>query len=187
MEAEHNRFRRRHYFIKKDFQFRFILKFCLLLLAGVIISTGLLLLFSQDTLTSSFSNSRLVIEKTAFAIMPQVIYTNLITLGLITIASIVVILLVSHKLAGPLFRFEADLKIIGEGDFTKKIRLRKNDQLKSFVESINNMAESIHKKVTDIQADVETINRLASENEVPDELMKRLNELKARINKNFTL
>jgi len=38
--------RRRQYFIKRDFQFRFILKFCLIVLAGVIISTGLLFLFS---------------------------------------------------------------------------------------------------------------------------------------------
>ena len=80
--------RRRDYFVKKGFQFRFILKFCLLVFIGVVISTGLLFLFSQDTLTSSFQQSRLVIKNTGLAILPYVVYTNLITLGLITLATI---------------------------------------------------------------------------------------------------
>jgi len=54
--------KRRSYFVKKDFQFRFILKFCLLLFIGVIISTVLLPLFSWATLTSSFQQSRLVVN-----------------------------------------------------------------------------------------------------------------------------
>lgn len=187
MAAETPKFRRRHYFIKKDFQFRFIFKFCLILLSGVIISTALLYLFSQDTLTSTFSNSKLVIEKTAFAIMPAVIYTNLITLGLISIASIAVTLLVSHKLAGPMFRFEADLKVIGTGDLTMKIRLRKDDQLTPFVESINSMTESLHGKVLRIQSDVDAINDIVSKNDVPDELVNRLNDLRTNIKNGFSL
>jgi len=49
-------------YVKKDFQFRFILRFCLLLFIGVVMSTVLLFLFSQDTLTSSFQQSRLVVD-----------------------------------------------------------------------------------------------------------------------------
>ena len=37
--------KRKIHFIKKDFQFRFILKFCLVILAGVTISTGLFSFF----------------------------------------------------------------------------------------------------------------------------------------------
>ena len=111
---------RSHYFIKKDFQTKFILKFCLLLLAGVIVSTGLLFLFSQDSLTSSFQNSRLVIKNTALAILPTVVYTGLITLALLAIATIIVTLFISHRIAGPMFRFEKELKEIGEGNLTKK-------------------------------------------------------------------
>jgi len=39
--------KRRIYLVKKDFQLKFILKFCLILLAGVIVSTGLLFFLSQ--------------------------------------------------------------------------------------------------------------------------------------------
>ena len=122
-------YKRRQYFIKKEFQVKFILKFCLLIVFGAIISTGLLFLFSQDTLTSSFQQSRLVIKSTGLAILPSVLYTNLITLGLIAIAAIIVTLFVSHKMAGPLFRFEKELRNIGEGDLTTKVVVRKDDTI----------------------------------------------------------
>ena len=68
---------RKTHLIKKEFQYKFILKFCLIILAGVIVSTSLLFAFSQDTLTSSFNQSRLVIRSTGYAILPAVVYTNL--------------------------------------------------------------------------------------------------------------
>jgi len=129
-------YKRRQYFIKKDYQLKFILKFCLIILAGSIISTGVLFLFSQGTLTSSFEHSRLIIRNTGIAIMPAVILTNIITLILISIAAVVVVLFISHKIAGPMFRFEKDLKEIGEGNLTKTIALRNKDQFTKMAHSI---------------------------------------------------
>lgn len=180
-------FRRRHYFIKKDFQFRFIMKFCLLVLLGVTLSTGLLFLFSQDTLTSSFNQSRLVIESTAWAILPAVIYTNLITLGLISLATVGVTLFVSHKLAGPMYRLEADLKIIGEGDLTKRIRLRKKDQFKDLVESLNLTTAGLHEKVLALRVEVEKIIRLASEQREPEAVIEPLKALHERMGSDFKI
>jgi len=100
MSQNQHPYRRRRYFVKREFQFKFILKFCFIILIGVIFSTGLLFLFSQGTLTSSFQLSRLVIKNTASAILPAIIYTNLITLGLITLATIVVTIFISHKISG---------------------------------------------------------------------------------------
>ncbi len=158
-------YRRRHYFVKKDFQFSIILKFCLLVLIGAAISTGLLLLFSQDTLTSTFRESRLEIRSTASVIMPAVIYTNLITLGLITVATIVVTLFISHKLAGPLFRFEKELREIGEGNLTRNVCLRKNDQMIALCEDMNRMCDSLRGKITAIRDDLGEISRRAAEKE----------------------
>ena len=174
-------------FIKKDFQLKFILKFCLLILAGVIISTGALFFFSSGTLTSCFKDSRLVITNTSLAILPTVIYTNLITLGLITIASIAVTLIVSHRLFGPLYRFEKDLQEIGRGNLVKHISLRKEDQLKDFVVSINNMTASLHSKVSHIQSEVFQVIKSASLENVPKEIIEELDRLHQKIGTNFKL
>lgn len=179
--------RRRDHFVKRDFQFRWIMKFCFLVLTGAVISTGLLLLFSLDTLTSSFHQSRLVIRNTALAILPATIYTNLITLGLITLASIFVVLFISHKLAGPLFRFEKELKEIGEGDLTKRIRLRKEDQLAEMAESLNEMSARLHEKVLSVQAGLRELIELASRQNAPEMLIEEMKNLHQKIETNFRL
>lgn len=187
MSQQERTYKRRQYFIKKDFQFKFILKFCLIILIGIILSTGLLFLFSQGTLTSSFQQSRLVIKNTSLAILPAVIYTNLITLGLITLATIVVTLFVSHKIAGPLFRFEKDLKEIEKGDLTKSIKLRKKDQTTDLADSLNKMTAGLHEKVLDIRTGVENLIELASKQNAPQELIEDLNHLHQKIGMNFKI
>ena len=187
MSQQERTYKRRQYFIKKDFQFKFILKFCLIILIGTILSTGLLFLFSQGTLTSSFQQSRLVIKNTSLAILPAVIYTNLITLGLITLATIVVTLFVSHKIAGPLFRFEKDLKEIEKGDLTKSIKLRKKDQTTDLADSLNKMTAGLHEKVLDIRTGVENLIELASKQNAPQELIEDLNHLHQKIGMNFKI
>jgi methyl-accepting chemotaxis protein len=185
MSSNQYPYKRRHYFIKKGFQFKFIVKFCLIILIGVIISTGLLFLFSQGTLTSSFQQSRLVIKNTASAILSTVVYTNLITLGLITLATIAVTVFISHKIAGPMFRFEKELKEIGEGDLTKNIKLRKKDQVTEMAVSLNKMITGLHDKVLDIRSDVEHLLESASKQNAPEGLVEELNHLYQKIGNSF--
>jgi len=178
---------RKHYFIKKSFQVKLILKFCILLLVGVIFSTALLFLFSQDTLTSSFEQSRLKIRSTGFAILPSVILTNLITLGVVALATIVITLFVSHRIAGPLFRFEKELKQIGQGDLTKKVMLRQKDQMTDMAESLNEMVSSLHNKLALIQKDVEQLRNVASKQQASTELTEALTKLDRRITESFRI
>ncbi|MBW1829313.1 MAG: methyl-accepting chemotaxis protein [Deltaproteobacteria bacterium] len=168
---------RSHYFIKKDFQTKFILKFCLLLLAGVIVSTGLLFIFSRDTLTSSFQDSKLVIENTAMAILPNVLYAGLITLALLAIATIIVTLFISHRIAGPMFRFEKELKEIGKGDLTKKVSLRKKDQAQELADCINDMTASLRGKVIPIRTGLEHILKSARKQNASNDLIEELEKL----------
>jgi methyl-accepting chemotaxis protein len=180
-------YKRKIRFINKDFQFRFILKFCLLILAGTAISTGMLFFFSSGTLTSSFQDSRLVIKSTSIAILPVVLYTNLITLALITLATIVVIFIISHRLFGPLYRFEKDLEEIGQGNLKKIIRLRKHDQLTDFAAGINKMTTGMNKRVTDIETGLAEILESASQKNAPEEVVEELKCLQRKIGSNFRL
>jgi methyl-accepting chemotaxis protein len=179
--------KRRIYLVKKDFQLKFILKFCLILLAGVIVSTGLLFFLSQDTLTSSFQDSRLQIKSTGLAILPAVIYTNLFALGLVILAAIIVILFITHKIAGPLFRLEKELIRIGNGDLTGRITLRERDQITEIADSINKAADKLHQKVQEIQADVDGAVTSAERLNAPEPLMDALTRLQQKIANNFKI
>jgi methyl-accepting chemotaxis protein len=179
--------RRKTYFIKKDFQFKFILTFCAVMLGGVIISTALLFFFSQDTLTSSFTHSRLVIRSTGSAILPAVIYTNLIILGLISLATIFVTLMISHKIAGPLFRFEKELTDIGGGNLTRKIYLRKEDQMGAMADGLNSMVETLHGKMVEIRDGIAEVKEIAIARNAPDVLIGQVTLVEKRIEENFVL
>ena len=176
---------RKTYFVKKDFQIRFIVKFCMLLLAGVVVSTGLLFFFSPDSLTSSYQSSGLEIKHTNIAILPSVIVTNLITLGLITLGVIMVTLLVSHKIAGPLFRFEKELDAVAEGDLTKRIVLRQKDQGKDMADSLNRMISGFHDKVSDIRKDLDAVRESALQHNAPKVLIDELEGLDKKISRHF--
>jgi methyl-accepting chemotaxis protein len=145
---------RRQYFIKKDFQTRFIVKFILVLVIGGVISVGLTMLTTRGTLTTSYVNSRLLIQNTPLAIMPSVVLTTLITIVVVGIVIAIVTLLVSHKIAGPMYRFEKDIERIAGGDLKNHINLRKGDQFQETVKTLNSMIDSLNLKVTEIRKDV---------------------------------
>lgn len=181
-------FRRRHYFIKKEYQTRFILRFCLIALAGVALSTVLLLFFSQGTLTSSYHNSRLVVQSTTFAIMPAVLYTNLVTLLLILLATVVTVLFLSHKIAGPMLRFEKELQIVAGGDLTQQIRLREKDQFTELAQTLNAMTGSLRQRVASTHQELDRALALARAGSgVPAELLASLENLSTALTQRFNV
>lgn len=187
MHCTTQEYKRKTIYIKKDFQFKFILKFCLILLIGIVMSTGLLFLFSQETLTSSFENSRLVIKSTGIAILPVMIITNLVTLGIICIAAVIVTLLISHRIAGPMFRFEKDLHEIEKGNLCIKTNLREKDQFSEMALSLNNMTTGIHKKVSQINKGLDKILPITTELQKCKECQQKMQKLKDTLQKEFSL
>lgn len=57
------------------------------------------------------------------------------------------ILILSHRLAGPIYRLEKDLQDIAKGNFSMRIRFRKKDELKSIAEGINKILDEIEKRL----------------------------------------
>ena len=176
--------KRRQLYINRDFQTRFILKFCLILLLGGAISIGLTFFNTQESLTSSFSNSKLVIQNTSLAIMPSVIYTTLISTLVIGLIVIMVTLLASHKIAGPMFRFEQDIDKIAAGDLKSRIDIRKEDQFQAIATSLNNMIDSLNTKFSDIKRDA---NALAEKKDLPESYRREIVRFNEKINTHFIL
>lgn len=169
--------KRSRIFIKKEFQTGFILKFCLIFLVGIILSTALLFVLSQDTLTSSYAESGLEIRNTGNAILPAVILTNLITLGLITLAAVAVLLYISHRIAGPMFRFEKDIARVAGGDLTVSVNLRKKDQFHGMALALNRMIQSMSSRVAYVDARLLKIQSLSDEGKSVDDEISKLRTL----------
>jgi len=151
--------RRRRYLINRGFQAEFILKFCGLVALGCIIFGIMLYIFSSRTLTTSFENSRLVIKSTADYLLPGLLFSGIIV-GLITAAATsIVILFMTHRLAGPVYRFEKYIETIGLGDFSQDLKIRKKDQFQNLVTSFNKMTKDVRAQLLKI---IELSNKLDS-------------------------
>ena len=176
--------KRRQVYINKGFQTKFIIKFVLVLILGGAISIALTLFSTQGTLTSTFVNSKLLIQNTSLAIMPSVIYTNLVTTAVVGLIMVMVALLVSHKIAGPMYRFEKDIERITNGDLKSRVKLRKGDQFKLLAISLNIMLDQLNANLTDIKKQTAAI---ADNKDLPEESRKGLLQLNKKIDSCFKL
>ena len=76
-KSEVAKIKRRQYFVQKNFQFKFILKFCIVLLIGIIISTGLLLLFSIEHIDVFFRTIKACHKEYSFCYYSQCFFEQL--------------------------------------------------------------------------------------------------------------
>ena len=177
--------RRRNYFIKKKFQMNFIVKFGLLLLLESILIIALFMYISKNTLTTGYAHSILKVENTQnFFIIPFTL-VSLICFTAIGLAGMIVFTLFSHRIAGPLYRFEKILQQIGAGDLTANVKLRKKDQLVEFEKLINILVNTLDNRMGNIKRDLEQAQELILKIEDPEavsELNKKLNLIKDEIN-----
>lgn len=173
--------KRRIYFIEKSFQAKFILKFCALVFLGGLLTIGILYIWAMRSTTVSIINSRVVVRTTADFILPILIQSVIIVTIIVSIATIVVTLFVSHKIAGPLYRFRKVMNALGEGDFAYDFKIRRLDQLQDLAEIFDNMIKKIRSQLTALKANFYALKEKLeniSEHEVSEHKRSYLGELK---------
>lgn len=156
------RHKRRNIFIKKRFQTDFSIKFLILIVIESLLAIGLFTYLSKGTVITGFSGADIVIEKTGEYFLPSILLANLVIIGVTAAAGFIVMLLVSHKLAGPLYRFEKSLEETGKGDLTHRFKLRTDDQMASLAEKMNEFNARMEASVIGIQKNVRELNTLLS-------------------------
>jgi len=138
----------KNYLIKKRLQTDFVLKFCLLLVIACAVMSTLVYLLSEKTTTTSFEDLRLTVKSTADFILPTLILSGLVAIILVSGATIIVFLIITHRIAGPLHRLETDLGEIAKGNLTKNIRLRKKDEFKDLAAIINSLSRNLSSHIS---------------------------------------
>jgi len=155
-------FRRRNYFIKKKFQVNFTVKFLIIILIEAFLAAGLFLYMSKGTLTTGYLGSELRIARTYDFFLPMLLLSNLIIVGISAVIGIAVFIFLSHRIAGPLYRFENILDAIKKGDLTQRFKLRENDQFVELANSINEHTDTLDKNMGHLKAGVMEFSQLTS-------------------------
>jgi len=112
-------------------------------------------------------------------VLPKII----ILAALIAMAS----LLMSHRIAGPIYRFIASARAMGRGDLTVKFSLRKDDELSDLADALDQMARALRKQIAQASASAQEMSQALeilthADNTTPED-RRRFVSLKSRLAK----
>ncbi len=163
------KWRRRQYIIDQKFQWRFVRRLIIPLVLGVVIITLVDYYFIWSFFTSPTPARYENMEFISLKIVGYLLFYELC----IFIPIVVIIgLIISHRVAGPLFQIERILRSIGDGDLSRRIILREKDELKNLAMCINEMTTGLSNKISELEDDIKFLEEKLSflENEAGKEL-----------------
>ena len=124
-----NENKRRKIFINKAFQGRFILNVFLLILLSGFCSALMIYWITSGDLQAESQTAHGSIGNALDHLGISIFIANLAALAIGGTLTIFMVLYASHKIAGPLFRFEKLCEQIGDGQLDGISKLREGDQL----------------------------------------------------------
>ena len=138
--------KRRNVFINKSFQGRFILGVFLLILLSGLCSALLIYWLTGGELKAQSQTAHLDIMTVFEHLGLSILIGNVVAILIAGVISVIVVVLASHKIAGPLYRFETLCEQIGDGNFDGVTSLRENDQLQALGKSFSSMTAKLRLK-----------------------------------------
>ncbi|MBI5328567.1 MAG: methyl-accepting chemotaxis protein [Deltaproteobacteria bacterium] len=140
-------------FVELGFKFRFMLIFCLITFTAVFIASALFYFLTYRELSNNYGEAFFTIQSVKNMVFPLLFASiqSILLLGLASLAIAALSLFFSHKIAGPIYRFEKSMEAIGSGDLTHIVRLRTGDQIVGLVESINKSTRAMNHRVRIVQ------------------------------------
>ncbi len=138
MNNQAKQFQRKTIIVKRNLQYRymFIISFT---------SVVAFMLVALDIIWSIYKvverhPGMLPLLDEIFSTAPLMFFKLLIYIMIVVIAAAVI----SHKIAGPLYKFEKVCNAVASGDFTQRVFLRKGDALIELQNSFNTMMDNIN-------------------------------------------
>lgn len=150
-------------FIDKRFQTDFILKFAMLLLVGTAIFGVSAYLILDRRLDQSYYSAHLTIKSVGEILKPTLIWLSLVFITVLSLAAVVIILYVSHHVAGPLFAIRRYLENVARGELDFEPRLRDKDQTTPLAQSLAAAVGTLNTKLVGIRSAADAV-RSASQN-----------------------
>lgn len=158
--GDDQRFQRKTVLVKRALQLKYIgMVFLSVLVASMIVGGDVYYSLMRVMLTECPSVTDRVVQFNTVLLVKVALY-----LGLMLLIS----LYVSHRFAGPIYRFEKSCQSLSTGDLTHRVSLRTGDELMELQEEFNGMAASLQAL---LQKDRNLAHRLS---ERVEEIAKRL-------------
>ncbi|OHE57522.1 MAG: hypothetical protein A2Z47_09510 [Thermodesulfovibrio sp. RBG_19FT_COMBO_42_12] len=136
--------------VETGFKLRFMLTFCIITITAVSMASLLFYFLTYRELSHDYGEAFFTLQSVKRAIFP-LLFASIQSITLLTVVSIaiaVISLFFSHKIAGPLYRFEQSMEAVGSGDLTCVVRLRAGDQFMRLENTMCTSINSMNQRVT---------------------------------------
>ncbi|MBI3549028.1 MAG: methyl-accepting chemotaxis protein [Elusimicrobia bacterium] len=133
------KYQRRKVLVKRSLQLKYI--------ALVVVSAVLITMVASGDTFYTIYRIMLREDPSLMPLVHQVQSMLLVKMVLFLGIVFLVALFLSHRFAGPIYRFEKSAQIVGTGDLTHRVSLRTGDELLELQEEFNRMVSSLQSKV----------------------------------------
>lgn len=178
-----NQTRRKIKLIDRDFQFRLIVKFIIINTLVLALFGVLIYIFFNSEISSNLATAHVTYKNISQMLLPIVLTLSVINLLVTSVIIFVVVLYASHKIAGPMYRFNAAVGEISARNLLPLTKIREKDQLKGLSDSLSHMAETLAADYTEIKNHIGKIKTLLPAEEIPSEVREKLEAVEEIINK----
>jgi len=173
------KFRRKRYIVLFGFQLKYILYILLFIYIGAAVAGYTVYWTTWVTLGEKLANvyptSRLI------PIFHDANWTLVFRMLLITPIFVVIGILLSHRIAGPIYRISKYLDDLKAGDYSRDIKLRKKDELKLLAGKLTELCQTLRedkeKKEQNINNALLEIEKCGLPADIKENLTTKLKEL----------
>lgn len=151
------KYRRRNFFIKKEMQGQYIFTIFLFVIFGCLIFTFIFSQLTANTMTITYEHAALQVGQTPAILIRELLKANWIFILTGGLFIGVLALFITHRFAGPLYRFEKTLELMLREDHSSAIRLRPSDEAKEVAELLNRYNDKISSDLLTLRSEAEKV------------------------------
>lgn len=153
-------FKRKNYFINKELQGKYIFKYFLLVALGSALFSLIFSFLSSNSLSIVYDNYHLELGTTPGILLNRILSTQWFFVVIAGLVTVVITLFLTHRIAGPFYRFEKTLDAMGEKDLSLTIVLREKDEGKVLAQKINDFNQMVSKQLKELRDGSESIDQI---------------------------
>lgn len=154
---------RRNYFIKKNFQTRFILRFVVTTTIWAVAAVSLFVMMAErrieDVLYSPHINVRSAVE----LVMPSLLSAHLLSLILFTVLLLLAVRGLWKRLSPPLYSLKRDIMRLAAGDLVSGIALSEGDEFQDLAADLDRMRSGLRERFIRLKERQKVLSESAAE------------------------
>lgn len=169
--------RRKTVLIDRAFQLKLIIKFIALIIFIMILFSFFIYLFMYSEIDSNLHTIRISCKNMKDMLLPIVVTISALNILVASFIISLFMLYASHKLAGPLYRFNQALIDISKKNFKTVTKLRDGDQFYDCSISLEKMSAALSEDLNEIRIKVEKLKNDVDKKAKKEILKKSIKEL----------